>query len=151
MQAVVTVVNSSISGPPAPSSSSIPQVSPPLNKSNPNYGLYKMRKGMRTLYVSCAGVDADTFAQKLSKLAAPDPFNTTSTSEGKRKVGENTLLSMRGRGVGSTSTGSKGLGKGKRFSPYAAKKCKVCNSNVSQNNAQYCHSAFITSLSSHVR
>ncbi|KIM34110.1 hypothetical protein M408DRAFT_325621 [Serendipita vermifera MAFF 305830] len=78
--------------------------------------------------------------KKLSKLAAPDPFNVTSTSEGKRKIGQNTLLTMKGRGVGSSSSSStKGLAKGKRFSPYAVKKCKDCNSNVSQNNAQYCH------------
>ncbi|PVF92809.1 hypothetical protein CPB86DRAFT_790797 [Serendipita vermifera] len=74
--------------------------------------------------------------KKLSKLATPDPFNVTSTKEGKRKIGQNTLLTMKGRGVGSSSAGGP---KGKRFQPYAAKKCKSCNSNVSQNNATYCH------------
>jgi hypothetical protein len=73
--------------------------------------------------------------QKLSKLATPDPFNVTSSKEGKRKIGDNPLLSMKGRGVGSSAVAKKG----KRFQPYAAKKCKSCNSNVSQNNAMYCH------------
>lgn len=80
------------------------------------------------------------FIQKLSKLATPDPFNVTSSKEGKRKIADNTLLSMRGRGVGSSAAGAKGKG---RYSPYAAKKCVDCNSNVSQNNAKYCHSASI--------
>ena len=80
---------------------------------------------------------------ELSKLAAPDPFaasssktgNSTSTGSKTGRVAQNTLLTMRGRGVGS-STGS---GRGKRFQPYASKKCKDCNSSVTQNSAIYCH------------
>ncbi|CCA70738.1 hypothetical protein PIIN_04672 [Serendipita indica DSM 11827] len=74
--------------------------------------------------------------KKLSKLAAPDPFNVTSSKAGQRKVAENTLLTMKSRGVGSSAGGP---GKGKRFQPYASKKCKDCNSSVTQNSAIYCH------------
>ncbi|KAG8831408.1 hypothetical protein FS842_000094 [Serendipita sp. 407] len=84
--------------------------------------------------------------KKLSKLAAPDPFSATSSREGKRKIGENLLLRSRGAGVGSSAGPSTGIGpkstgpsKGRRFQPYAAKKCKDCGSNVSQNGASYCH------------
>ncbi|KAJ2934781.1 hypothetical protein H1R20_g2300, partial [Candolleomyces eurysporus] len=66
---------------------------------------------------------------KLSKVAAPDPFTSTSTSikEGSRKVGENKLLSRPG--------GSK---QKNRFQPYQ-NKCKDCKQPCTQNRAKYCH------------
>ncbi|KAI0738509.1 PDZ-binding protein [Daedaleopsis nitida] len=64
---------------------------------------------------------------KTSKLAAPDPFKSTSQAikEGSRKVGENKLLSR----PGSSKN---------RFQPYQGK-CKDCKSTVTQNKAKYCH------------
>ncbi|KAL7280423.1 hypothetical protein ACG7TL_005351 [Trametes sanguinea] len=64
---------------------------------------------------------------KTSKLAAPDPFKSTSQAikEGSRKVGENKLL------------GRPGSSKN-RFQPYQGK-CKDCKSTVTQNKAKYCH------------
>ncbi|KAJ7623148.1 PDZ-binding protein [Roridomyces roridus] len=66
--------------------------------------------------------------KKLSKLAAPDPFASSSgqIKEGSRKVGENKLLSRPG--------GSKGA----RFQPYQGK-CKDCKQPVTQNKGKYCH------------
>ncbi|PCH36337.1 hypothetical protein WOLCODRAFT_134203, partial [Wolfiporia cocos MD-104 SS10] len=64
---------------------------------------------------------------KLSKLAAPDPFKSSSASikEGSRKVGENKLLTR----PGSSKN---------RFQPYQGK-CRDCKSSVTQNKAKYCH------------
>ncbi|KAM6497105.1 PDZ-binding protein, partial [Amanita muscaria] len=64
---------------------------------------------------------------KLSKLAAPDPFTSSSTliKEGSRRVGENKLLSR----PGSSKN---------RFQPYQAK-CKDCKQPTTQNGAKYCH------------
>ncbi|KAI0317161.1 PDZ-binding protein [Amylostereum chailletii] len=68
--------------------------------------------------------------KKLSKVAAPDPFTSTSSSikDGSRKIGENKLLSRPGGSSGSKN----------RFSPYSAK-CKDCKQTVTQNRAKYCH------------
>ncbi|KAH9951212.1 microtubule-associated protein CRIPT-domain-containing protein [Amylocystis lapponica] len=65
--------------------------------------------------------------QKTSKLAAPDPFKSTSQSikDGSRKIGENKLLSR----PGSSKN---------RFQPYQGK-CRDCKSTVTQNKAKYCH------------
>ena len=75
---------------------------------------------------------ADTYhlfcSQKLSKVAAPDPFAPSSSS---RKVGENKLLTGRNAGGGSG-------GPSKKYQPYQ-KKCKDCKSSVTQNSAKYCH------------
>ncbi|KAG8980819.1 hypothetical protein FRB90_007461, partial [Tulasnella sp. 427] len=60
--------------------------------------------------------------KKLSKLAAPDPFTASSSSN--RKIGENKLLTRPG-----ASSKSK---------PYD-RKCKDCKQTVSQNSAKYCH------------
>ncbi|KAF8331682.1 PDZ-binding protein [Cantharellus anzutake] len=62
--------------------------------------------------------------KKLSKLAAPDPFQPSSST---RTVGEN-KLAVKGRPGTST----------KRFTPYGSK-CKDCKSNTTQNQAKYCH------------
>ncbi|KAG1880532.1 PDZ-binding protein [Suillus tomentosus] len=64
---------------------------------------------------------------KLSKIAAPDPFTSTSQSvkDGSRRVGENKLLSR----PGSSKN---------RFQPYQSK-CKDCKQPVTQNKAKYCH------------
>ncbi|KAI0033917.1 PDZ-binding protein [Vararia minispora EC-137] len=69
--------------------------------------------------------------KKLSKLAAPDPFQSSSTSikEGSRKVGENKLLTRPGGSSGSKN----------RYSPYGSGKCKDCKQPVTQNKAKYCH------------
>ncbi|KAH8110782.1 PDZ-binding protein [Phellopilus nigrolimitatus] len=60
--------------------------------------------------------------KKLSKVAAPDPFTSSSDSirSGSRKIGENKLA-------------KKG-----RFSPYQGK-CKDCKQPTTQNSAKYCH------------
>ncbi|KAK2463556.1 hypothetical protein APHAL10511_004307 [Amanita phalloides] len=66
--------------------------------------------------------------KKLSKLAAPDPFTSSSAliKEGSRKVGENKLLARPNP-------------KAKiRFQPYQGK-CKDCKQSVTQNGAKYCH------------
>ncbi|KAF7770425.1 hypothetical protein Agabi119p4_6399 [Agaricus bisporus var. burnettii] len=65
--------------------------------------------------------------KKLSKLAAPDPFTSSSSSikEGSRKVGENKLLNR----PGSSKN---------RFQPYQSR-CKDCKQPTTQNNAKYCH------------
>ncbi|ETW78638.1 hypothetical protein HETIRDRAFT_155876 [Heterobasidion irregulare TC 32-1] len=70
--------------------------------------------------------------KKLSKVAAPDPFTSTSSSikDGSRKVGENKLI---GRPGPSKAGGSKS-----RFQPYGGK-CKDCKQTVTQNRAKYCH------------
>ncbi|KIY49971.1 hypothetical protein FISHEDRAFT_40240 [Fistulina hepatica ATCC 64428] len=64
--------------------------------------------------------------KKLSKVAAPDPFQATSSSikDGSRKVGENKLLAR-----GSAKS---------RYQPYQ-RHCKDCKSSTTQNNAKYCH------------
>ncbi|KZV65169.1 hypothetical protein PENSPDRAFT_638679 [Peniophora sp. CONT] len=71
--------------------------------------------------------------KKLSKLAAPDPFKSSSSSikEGSRKVGENKLLGRAGTAGGSKT----------RYSPYGnyGTKCKDCKQPVTQNKAKYCH------------
>ncbi|KAH8833117.1 PDZ-binding protein [Flagelloscypha sp. PMI_526] len=65
--------------------------------------------------------------KKLSKLAAPDPFQSSSKAikEGTRKVGENKLLGK----PGSSRA---------RFSPYQSG-CKDCKQPTTQNKAKYCH------------
>ncbi|KAE9396874.1 hypothetical protein BT96DRAFT_823993 [Gymnopus androsaceus JB14] len=70
--------------------------------------------------------------KKLSKVAAPDPFTSSSSSikDGSRKVGENKLLSR----PGSSKN---------RFQPYQGK-CKDCKQPCTQNSnsskpAKYCH------------
>ncbi|GAW00482.1 postsynaptic protein cript [Lentinula edodes] len=65
--------------------------------------------------------------KKLSKVAAPDPFTSSSSSikDGSRKVGENKLLSR----PGSSKN---------RFQPYQGK-CKDCKQPCTQNQAKYCH------------
>ncbi|KAK0489196.1 PDZ-binding protein [Armillaria novae-zelandiae] len=62
--------------------------------------------------------------KKLSKVAAPDPFTSSSSSikDGSRKVGENKLLTR----PGSSKNRFQG-------------KCKDCKSTVTQNKAKYCH------------
>ncbi|KAJ7781997.1 hypothetical protein DFH07DRAFT_393007 [Mycena maculata] len=68
--------------------------------------------------------------KKLSKLAAPDPFASSSSAikDGSRKVGENKLLSR----PGSSKN---------RFQPYQGK-CKDCKQPVTQNKGKYCHGMF---------
>ncbi|KIY70590.1 hypothetical protein CYLTODRAFT_347495 [Cylindrobasidium torrendii FP15055 ss-10] len=65
--------------------------------------------------------------KKLSKVAAPDPFQSSSSSirDGSRKIGENKLL------------GRPGVSKN-RHQPYQGK-CRDCKSSVTQNKAKYCH------------
>ncbi|KAJ3770039.1 PDZ-binding protein [Lentinula raphanica] len=65
--------------------------------------------------------------KKLSKVAAPDPFTSSSSSikDGSRRVGENKLLSR----PGSSKN---------RFQPYQGK-CKDCKQPCTQNQAKYCH------------
>ncbi|KAF6761680.1 PDZ-binding protein [Ephemerocybe angulata] len=65
--------------------------------------------------------------KKLSKVAAPDPFASSSSSirDGTRKVGENKLLSRPG-------------GSRNRYQPYQ-NKCKDCKQPCTQNQAKYCH------------
>ncbi|KAG8998237.1 hypothetical protein FRB94_006977 [Tulasnella sp. JGI-2019a] len=60
--------------------------------------------------------------KKLSKLAAPDPSQASTSSN--RRIGENKLLTRQGAN-----------GKNK---PYD-RKCKDCKQTVSQNSAKYCH------------
>ena len=123
------------------------------------HGLQKVRKGTYTpsCTSSCTPPCTPAVAahvppsldQKLSKLAAPSPFELTSTTEGKRRIGENKLLSKTagtrlgtgGSGSGSSSGSGIGSGAGKRYSPYSLpNKCKDCKSSVTQNGAKYCHS-----------
>ncbi|KAL7415656.1 microtubule-associated protein CRIPT-domain-containing protein [Mrakia frigida] len=61
-----------------------------------------------------------TCEKKLSRSAAPDPTQASTSSN--RKIGENKLLSS------------------KRFSPYSTLmgKCKDCKSTVTQNGGNYC-------------
>ncbi|KZT21584.1 hypothetical protein NEOLEDRAFT_1139203 [Neolentinus lepideus HHB14362 ss-1] len=65
--------------------------------------------------------------KKLSKVAAPDPFQSSSSSikEGSRKVGGHSVL-------GKTGSSKH------RFSPYQ-NKCKDCKQSTTQNGAKYCH------------
>jgi hypothetical protein len=86
--------------------------------------------------------------QKLSKLAAPDPFKSSSSAikTGERKVGENKLISK----PGSSKLGSKNRYQVRNdrlvartvvltiLQPYQGK-CKDCKSSTTQNNAKYCH------------
>ncbi|EIM86816.1 uncharacterized protein STEHIDRAFT_121662 [Stereum hirsutum FP-91666 SS1] len=75
--------------------------------------------------------------KKLSKLAAPDPFTSTTSAikDGSRKIGENKLI---GRPkAGPSSAGGSSSSKN-RYSPYSSK-CKDCKSPVTQNRAKYCH------------
>jgi Microtubule-associated protein CRIPT len=125
--------------------------------SNCDYdGLQKVRKGIYLFLFTYPHVHMSTSApgldgvarsltplQKLSKLAAPSPFELTSTEEGKRKIGENKLLSKTpgARLSNGSGSGSGSGGAGKRYSPYALpNKCKDCRSSVTQNGAKYCHS-----------
>ncbi|KAJ7577006.1 PDZ-binding protein [Mycena floridula] len=66
---------------------------------------------------------------KLSKVAAPDPFQSSSSSikDGSRKVGENKLLGKPGSGSSKS-----------RFQPYKTS-CKDCKQPTTQNKAKYCH------------
>ncbi|KIM90377.1 hypothetical protein PILCRDRAFT_812112 [Piloderma croceum F 1598] len=70
--------------------------------------------------------------QKLSKVAAPDPFTATSSSvkDGSRKIGENKL-------IGRPSVGGSSSSKN-RYQPYQSK-CKDCKQPTTQNKAKYCH------------
>ncbi|KAI0048132.1 hypothetical protein FA95DRAFT_1558403 [Auriscalpium vulgare] len=72
--------------------------------------------------------------KKLSKVAAPDPFKSSSASikEGSRNVGGSKLIGK--PKAPSTSSTSKTT----RFQPYAGK-CKDCKQTVTQNRAKYCH------------
>ncbi|KAI0061034.1 hypothetical protein BV25DRAFT_1806264 [Artomyces pyxidatus] len=82
--------------------------------------------------------------KKLSKVAAPDPFQSSSASikEGSRQVGGSKLIGRPkapGGPAGPGAGSSKGGGTSKtRFQPYAAK-CKDCKQTVTQNRAKYCH------------
>jgi hypothetical protein len=60
-------------------------------------GLRKMREGTQEKYRAFF-MFSEFLPQKLSKLAAPDPFQSSSASikDGSRKVGENKLLSRPG-------------------------------------------------------
>ncbi|KLO10583.1 hypothetical protein SCHPADRAFT_922011 [Schizopora paradoxa] len=73
---------------------------------------------------------------KTSKLAAPDPFASSSSAikSGSRKVGDNKLLRKGGGG---------------KANPYERRSCKKCKSQTSQNGAKYCHNcAFKSGLCS---
>lgn len=89
--------------------------------------------------------------QKLSKVAAPDPFQSTSSSikDGSRKVGENKLLSRPGSSRNRFQvrpllflTGYLRLLLNLCCQPYQGK-CKDCKSNVTQNKAKYCHGTWL--------
>ncbi|KAF9643174.1 hypothetical protein BDM02DRAFT_3104769 [Thelephora ganbajun] len=69
--------------------------------------------------------------KKLSKVAAPDPFISSSSAikEGTRKVGGGNALLSR-PGPSKTKFGPP--------SPYASK-CKDCKQTTTQNGAKYCH------------
>ncbi|KAH9072096.1 PDZ-binding protein [Lactarius deliciosus] len=80
--------------------------------------------------------------KKLSKVAAPDPFQSTSASikDGSRKIGENKLIG-RPKPPGAAPSSSRGISatsSKNRYQPYAGK-CKDCKQSVSQNQAKYCH------------
>ncbi|KAF9780794.1 PDZ-binding protein [Thelephora terrestris] len=66
--------------------------------------------------------------KKLSKVAAPDPFTSSSSAikEGTRKVGGGNALLSR---PGSSKT---------KFGPPSAG-CKDCKQTTTQNGAKYCH------------
>ncbi|EIN09502.1 hypothetical protein PUNSTDRAFT_101339 [Punctularia strigosozonata HHB-11173 SS5] len=83
--------------------------------------------------------------KKLSKVAAPDPFQSTSASikDGSRKIGENKLIARPGgsSGIGRPGGPSRPSGGSlskNRFQPYD-KKCKDCKQPTTQNGAKYCH------------
>jgi len=78
--------------------------------------------------------------KKLSKVAAPDPFTSSSNAikEGTRKVGGGNALLSR-PGPSKTTFGPPSAGGSKnRFTPYGSK-CKDCKQTTTQNGAQYCH------------
>ena len=68
------------------------------NKPYHRNGLQKMRVGKLSFTRFAAKYSAQQIQQKLSKVAAPDPFTSTSTSikDGSRKIGENKLLTRPG-------------------------------------------------------
>ncbi|ODO05685.1 hypothetical protein I350_04745 [Cryptococcus amylolentus CBS 6273] len=72
------------------------------------------------------------YFQKTSTLAAPDPFQPSSST---RKIGENKLLSARARASPYAKPGQ-GAKKGS-INPYG-NKCLDCKQNVHQNNATRC-------------
>lgn len=84
--------------------------------------------------------------QKLSKVAAPDPFQSSSSSirDGSRKIGENKLLGRPGvsknRHQVRASFPSSMNPSPMSIQPYQGK-CRDCKSSVTQNKAKYCHGA----------
>ncbi|WVR07764.1 hypothetical protein IAU60_004807 [Kwoniella sp. DSM 27419] len=70
--------------------------------------------------------------KKLSTVAAPDPFQPSSST---RKVGENKLLTARARASPYAKPGA-GAKKGS-INPYG-NKCLDCKCSVQQNNATRC-------------
>ncbi|WWC94782.1 hypothetical protein V866_001631 [Kwoniella sp. B9012] len=74
--------------------------------------------------------------KKLSTVAAPDPFQPSSST---RKIGENKLLSARARASPYVKPGTGGAGGVKKASinPYG-NKCIDCKQSVQQNNASRC-------------
>ncbi|KAJ7043726.1 hypothetical protein C8F04DRAFT_728357 [Mycena alexandri] len=82
--------------------------------------------------------------KKLSKLAAPDPFTSSSSSIklGDRKVGENKLLSRPGSSKNRFQVHSivlNLLGPALTLEQPYQGKCKDCKQPVTQNKAKYCH------------
>ncbi|KAG8221026.1 hypothetical protein J3R82DRAFT_2536 [Butyriboletus roseoflavus] len=81
---------------------------------------------------------------KLSKIAAPDPFTSTSSSirEGSRRIGENKLLTRPGSSKNRFQVCINFLSLSVIDSwskkPYQGK-CKDCKQPVTQNKAKYCH------------
>ncbi|GFZ48622.1 hypothetical protein JCM24511_06370 [Saitozyma sp. JCM 24511] len=71
--------------------------------------------------------------KKLSTVAAPDPFQPSSST---RKIGENKLLSQRARAAPYVKPGAAGTKKGS-INPYG-NKCIDCKASVQQNNATRC-------------
>ncbi|WWD03549.1 hypothetical protein V865_001602 [Kwoniella europaea PYCC6329] len=71
--------------------------------------------------------------KKLSTVAAPDPFQPSSST---RKIGENKLLSARARASPYVKPGAGGVKKGS-INPYG-NKCIDCKQSVQQNNASRC-------------
>ncbi|KDQ61534.1 hypothetical protein JAAARDRAFT_30983 [Jaapia argillacea MUCL 33604] len=78
--------------------------------------------------------------KKLSKVAAPDPFQSTSTSikEGSRKVGSSSSSTTTATSSGGSGFGKPKLGSRHRYQPYK-NSCKDCKQPTTQNGAKYCH------------
>ncbi|KAI0289462.1 hypothetical protein BC826DRAFT_957231 [Russula brevipes] len=77
--------------------------------------------------------------KKLSKVAAPDPFQSTTASikEGSRKIGENKLIGRPKPQEQPQAPAGVFLPQVRKI-PYAGK-CKDCKQSVTQNQAKYCH------------